>query len=470
MLSSGGRLCAADQRRCARRRRRWRCRRRTISTGSSSTTRTQAQNPDPIVFGRGGNPLTRSNTLRGGDTATGIVGVLTYTWAGNAASGNAYRVRPIDALGGGASFEPANPRPAAPPAVGGTLQVVGHEPVQLLQHLRRATRAPAASAAPRPTAAAPTREPSSTGSGRRPSRPSSAPTPTSSASSRSRTTATAPTARSPFLVDQLNAATAPGTYAFIDVDAGTGQVNALGTDAIKVGADLQAGRGRRRSARRRSLNSRRLRQRRRRRTAQPAGAGPGVPARTPPAQRFIVDVNHLKSKGSACDAPDAGDGQGNCNAVRDERGATLLADWLATDPTGTGDPDVLIVGDLNSYAKEDPITALEAAGYTNLVARSIGAGCLLVRLRRAVGLPRPRARHRRSLIGRSPASPTGTSTPTSRACSTTTPTSRRRASRPLYAPDQFRVSDHDPVIVGLTLNAPPTSTPAGRTRWPKAAR
>ena len=38
-----------------------------------------------------------------------------------------------------------------------------------------------------------------------------------------------------FLVDKLNAATAPGTYAFIDADAATGQVNALGTDAIKVG-------------------------------------------------------------------------------------------------------------------------------------------------------------------------------------------------------------------------------------------
>ena len=38
----------------------------------------------------------RRNTLRGGDTATGIVGVLTYTWAGNAASGNAYRVRPVE--------------------------------------------------------------------------------------------------------------------------------------------------------------------------------------------------------------------------------------------------------------------------------------------------------------------------------------------------------------------------------------
>ena len=40
------------------------------------------QNPDPIEFGRGGDPLTAANTLRGGDTATGIVGVMTYTWAG----------------------------------------------------------------------------------------------------------------------------------------------------------------------------------------------------------------------------------------------------------------------------------------------------------------------------------------------------------------------------------------------------
>ena len=38
-----------------------------------------------------------------------------------------------------------------------------------------------------------------------------------------------------FLVDKLNVATAPGTYAFIDADAGTGQVNTLGNDAIRVG-------------------------------------------------------------------------------------------------------------------------------------------------------------------------------------------------------------------------------------------
>jgi predicted extracellular nuclease len=41
--------------------------------------------------------------------------------------------------------------------------------------------------------------------------------------------------------------------------------------------------------------------------------------------------------------------------------------WIATDPTNSGDRDYLIIGDLNAYAQEDPIRALESAGYTNLV-------------------------------------------------------------------------------------------------------
>ena len=76
--------------------------------------------------------------------------------------------------------------------------------------------------------------------------------------------------------------------------------------------------------------------------------------------RFIVDVNHLKSKGSACDAPDAGDGQGNCNTVR-VNAATELMNWLATNPTGTGDSDIILIGDYNSYAMEDPITVIKDA-------------------------------------------------------------------------------------------------------------
>ena len=33
--------------------------------------------------------------------------------------------------------------------------------------------------------------------------------------------------------------------------------------------------------------------------------------------------------------------------------AKALVDWLATDPTGSGDPDFLLIGDFNSYTFED---------------------------------------------------------------------------------------------------------------------
>jgi predicted extracellular nuclease len=96
------------------------------------------------------------------------------------------------------------------------------------------------------------------------------------------------------------------------------------------------------------------------------------------AQSFSVDatgamltvaVNHLKSKGSSCDAdgdPNLGDGQGNCNVTRTSA-AAALADWLAADPTGSGDADILIIGDLNAYTMEDPLETFISAGYTNLL-------------------------------------------------------------------------------------------------------
>jgi hypothetical protein len=46
--------------------------------------------------------------------------------------------------------------------------------------------------------------------------------------------------------------------------------------------------------------------------------------------------------------------------------------WLANDPTQNNDSDYLIMGDMNSYALEDPITAIKDAGYTNLVATFVG--------------------------------------------------------------------------------------------------
>ena len=73
--------------------------------------------------------------------------------------------------------------------------------------------------------------------------------------------------------------------------------------------------------------------------------------------RLTVAVNHLKSKGSECGAGDDDPVQGNCNLTR-TLAAEALADWLAADPTGSGDPDFLIIGDLNAYDKEDPIDAV----------------------------------------------------------------------------------------------------------------
>lgn len=93
-------------------------------------------------------------------------------------------------------------------------------------------------------------------------------------------------------------------------------------------------------------------------------------------ESFTVAVNHLKSKGGPCDIigdPDTGDGQGNCNGTRTDA-AVALVDWLATDPTGSGDTDFLIVGDLNAYAMEDPVMAIESGGYDDLIALFVGTG------------------------------------------------------------------------------------------------
>jgi uncharacterized protein len=82
-----------------------------------------------------------------------------------------------------------------------------------------------------------------------------------------------------------------------------------------------------------------------------------------------VAVNHLKSKGSDCNDVgdiDIGDGQGNCNITRTQA-ATALVNWLSTHPTGVNDRDYLIIGDLNAYAKENPISAIINAGYIDLI-------------------------------------------------------------------------------------------------------
>ncbi len=96
--------------------------------------------------------------------------------------------------------------------------------------------------------------------------------------------------------------------------------------------------------------------------AQAFRAGKGAP--------FVVVANHFKSKGcseaSGADA-DQNDGQGCWNPTR-LNSATLLEQWLRTDPTGAGTTDAVLLGDFNAYAMEDPIRALTAAGWRDAFA------------------------------------------------------------------------------------------------------
>ncbi|AZG73639.1 ExeM/NucH family extracellular endonuclease [Shewanella livingstonensis] len=88
-------------------------------------------------------------------------------------------------------------------------------------------------------------------------------------------------------------------------------------------------------------------------------------------ENVVVAVNHLKSKGSNCDSlndPDLQDGQGNCNQTR-TRASDAIGQWLAMQYP---DSKVLVMGDLNAYAKEDPLTMLASHGYNEL-AHYIGA-------------------------------------------------------------------------------------------------
>ncbi len=85
-------------------------------------------------------------------------------------------------------------------------------------------------------------------------------------------------------------------------------------------------------------------------------------------EKFTVMVNHLKSKsgcGSGADA-DAGDGQGCYNGTRLAQ-AQRLRTFVAQVQASSGSKDVVLVGDFNAYAKEDPIFDLTSNGYVDQI-------------------------------------------------------------------------------------------------------
>ena len=407
------------------------------------------QNPDPILFGRGGAPLTAANTLRGGDVVTGIVGVMTYTWSGNSASGNAYRLRPVGDLsdtglvaGGGVPvFGADNPRPATAPSVGGSLTVASFNvlnyfltlddggldcgPLGFPQECRGAEDA-AEFARQRTKLLAALAQLDADIVG---------------LIELENTEGVEPLAD---IVAGLNDLAGAGTYDY--VATGT-----IGSDVIKVGIIYKPG------------------------SVTPLGVHAILDSTVDPlfddelhrpvlAQSFVevatgeamtVVVNHLKSKGCT-DATgldlDQGDGAGCFNAAR-TAGANAEVAWLATDPTGAGDPDVLVIGDMNSYNKESPIDVFVAGGYANLVEQYGGTDAYSYvfdgqwgYLDYALASP--------SLV----AQVTGNAEyhinadePSVLDYNTNFKSVGQVTS--LHAPDEFRASDHDPVVVGVGLDA-----------------
>ncbi len=322
-----------------------------------------AQNPESLRHPNG-DPFSLTNRFRGGDTVQNTVGVLGYDFG-------LYRIVPT----GAADYTAVNPRPAAPEPVGGGLRVAAMNTLNFFLTLDTTT----SDSGPGPCG----------GNQNLDCRGADANQPLEFTRQRDKLLAalaglngdivglnelenTPGVDPAADVVAGLNAMLGAGTYARVDTGV-------IGTDAIRVGLIYKPGK------------------------VTPVGDFKVLTTAVDPrfldtknrpalaqtfevlatGARFTVAVNHLKSKGSDCldvGDPDTGDGSGNCNVTR-TNAAKALVDWLATDPTGSGDPDFLIVGDLNSYAKEDPIDAVRAGSddtlgtsddYTNLVARDLG--------------------------------------------------------------------------------------------------
>ena len=167
-------------------------------------------------------------------------------------------------------------------------------------------------------------------------------------------------------------------------------------------------------------------------------------------QPFTVVVNHFKSKSSSCAAlgdPNTGDGQGDCNLSRVAQAEALLdfINVLEADSSG-----VLVIGDLNSYAREDPITTLKAGGLTELIERFEGAGAYSFVFDGQLGYL-DTALATRSMLNWVKGLTTFHINADEPDVLDYDMTFKPPAQDALYEPLPYRVSDHDPVIIGITL-------------------
>lgn len=395
-----------------------------------------AQNPDPAIHPNGG-VFDLANLFRGGDTVANVTGIMDFSFG-------IYRIQPTQ----GADYVNANPRPAAPEDVEGRLHIASMNTLNFFLTLDTTN----SDTGPGPCG----------GNANLDCRGADANQPLEFTRQRDKLIAALSALNadviglnelentpgvSPLgdptngIVAGLNANYGAGTYSFIDTGV-------IGTDAIRVGIVYRTT------------------------TVVPVGDFQILDSTDDPrfldtksrpslaqtfeeiatGERFTVIVNHFKSKGSACTDigdPDLGDGQGNCSQTR-KAAAEALVDWIATDPTGSGDPDFLIIGDLNSYDKEESIDAILAGGFKDITYQLKGEDAYSYVFDGQTGY-----------LDYMLANPTmfdqvtgitdwhiNADEPTLIDYDTSFKGPNQDA---IYAPDAYRTSDHDPVLLGLNL-------------------
>lgn len=407
-----------------------------LDDGSSS------QNPSPTPY------LAADNTLRAGDTVPGITGTIDYGPATSDSAGLAlYKIHPSAVP----SFTRANARTAAPAAVGGNVKVASFNVLNFFttfgdghtvfgqsgQGCTLGASTAAANCRGADSAAEFTRQVGKI-------------VPALAAINadvvglmemqNNGNTAVQ------YLVDQLNAQVGAGTYASVALPVpASGSGAATGTDAIRVAMIYKPS------------------------VLTPVGAPVGDDnainnrptlaqtfALTANGEKFTVVVNHFKSKN--CDGAagldlDQGDSQGCYNDRRQQQAQQLL-NFVAARQAAAGNSNVIVIGDLNAYGKEDPIEALTGGGLSDVLAGFVGSsdysyvfdgesGYIDHALASSALAPRISGAVHWHINADEPSVLDYNLEFKQPACGTCGPD--------YYAATPYRASDHDPVVIGLNL-------------------
>ncbi|MEY8570479.1 ExeM/NucH family extracellular endonuclease [Brevibacterium linens] len=172
---------------------------------------------------------------------------------------------------------------------------------------------------------------------------------------------------------------------------------------------------------------------------------------------FVTISNHFKSKGSGSGPgnEDSGDGQGASNADRVKQAEALVG--FAGDQQEAANSDlVYLLGDFNSYTQEDPMQVFYEAGYKDIAAEKTDESTYVFGSRTG-SLDHVLALDASDEADGAGADATAFDSVTGADVwninsveSLALEYSRFNYNvSDLFAPDQFRASDHDPVVVGL---------------------